>query len=78
MSYWNHRVMAHEYEGGVELQIHEVHYEDDGTPNGYSENPAIVSSDEIQGLAWCLTEMGRCLQKPILWYGDKFPEEYDV
>jgi hypothetical protein len=43
MAYWNHRVMRRKYESGDEIEIvdeiYEVYYEDDGTVNGWTENP---------------------------------------
>lgn len=74
---WNHRVLAHESEGEVYLQIHEVYYDDDGKPNGYTQNAVIVGSVvDIHGIKWTLMKMTECLEKPILYAGERFPEEY--
>jgi len=42
MSYWNHRLVK-DVESG-RLAIHEVYYDDDGTPTGYTENPVFIDT----------------------------------
>ena len=42
MSYWNHRLVK-DVESG-RLAIHEVYYDDDGTPTGYAENPVFIDT----------------------------------
>ena len=42
MSYWNHRLVK-DVESG-RLAIHEVYYNDDGTPTGYTENPVFIDT----------------------------------
>lgn len=74
MSHWNHRVLAHKYNDEVVFEIHEVYYDDNGVPNGYCSTR--VSGDSIKGIKWTLNRMKDCLKRPILWGGDKFPEEY--
>ncbi len=73
---WNHRILAHEHKGEIYLQIHEVHYDADGNPKNYSINPVPVASESIKGITWTLYKMLKCRKKPILWAGDKFPNEY--
>jgi hypothetical protein len=73
---WNHRVLAHEHKGEIYFDIHEVYYDDNGTPNGYTENPVSVGGESLKGIGWTLNRMKECLKKPILWAGDKFPNEY--
>lgn len=70
---WNYRVLEFaEPETGEPWQaIHEVYYDDDGQPNGYAEDAAIVMSEEDgdgepMGLAWVLQKMSEALQKPVL------------
>jgi hypothetical protein len=48
------------------LQIHEVYYDDDGKPNGYTANPVSVSGADIDDLHWMLARMQEALTKPIL------------
>jgi len=77
MGTWNHRVLAEVYPNGeVEFQIYEVYYDVDGTPNGYTANPVTVGGSEMKDLEWTLKYMKKCLKKPILFAGDRFPQEY--
>ena len=39
---WNHRVLAHKDGDEMYLQIHEVYYDKDGKPNGYTANGVSV------------------------------------
>jgi len=77
MGSWNHRLLAHIHDEEVYLQVHEVYYNDDGIPNGYSENPVTIGSEEIKGIKWVLTNVRKCLDKPILYAGSNFPAEYN-
>ena len=74
-SYWNHRVLAHKYKNEVILEIHEVFYTD-GIPDSYTEQAIGLSGDSIKELNQTLTWMRKCLKKPILHYGKRFPEVY--
>ena len=74
---WNHRVLAFERHGVVMLQIHEVYYDDElNNPSGYSENAVSIEGLYLKDLVWTAIKIRKCLKKPILWGGDKFPEEY--
>lgn len=76
MSVWNYRVLAFEQNGETYFQVHEVYYDENDKPNGYTQNPISVGSETIEGINWTLNEMLECLSKPILWAGYKFPNEY--
>lgn len=76
---WNYRVMANpplQPEGEIYLEIQEVYYaeDNDNNPNGY--RPAHIGGDNLKEIGWTLDRMKECLKKPILWCGDRFPEEY--
>ena len=73
---WNHRVLAHKYKDEVYFEIHEVLYDENGVPNGYTEKGITVGGENIKGIRWTLNKMKECLKKPILWAGDEFPKEY--
>ena len=75
-SSWNHRVLAHEYKDEVVFQIHEVYYNEEGKPNGSTKDGVIVVGESKKDIAWTLNKMKECLKDPILWAGDRFPEEY--
>ncbi len=74
-STWNNRVLAHQYRDEVYFCIHEVYYTD-GVPHSYTEDPVTVSGDSLEEIKWALTKMQECLEKPVLWYGVKFPQEF--
>lgn len=76
---WNHRVLAYKQPNGeVYLKIHEVYYDEDNVPNAYSSNPISLQSETLQGINWTLNKMKECLKKPVLWEGDKFPQECKI
>ena len=52
-------------------QIHEVYYDKEGLPNGYTEKPVSVFSTEgIDGLSSVLEKMAEALKKPVLEESD--------
>ena len=72
---WNHRVLAHENDGELYFKIHEVHYDMSGKAKRYTKNPVPVGGGCRGGIEWVLNKMKECLSKPVLWAGDRFPEE---
>lgn len=80
MSKWNHRVMAHLEPNSdrIYLLIHEVTYSDDGVPQRYTKRAVTVGGEQLSGLKWSLNQMLTCLNKPILWTGENFPNEYNL
>lgn len=76
MSKWNHRVLAHEHNGEIYLKIHDVYYNEAGIPNSYTENAVSVGGEDRQSIYWTIDKMRDCIKKPILFAGDKFPQEY--
>ena len=73
MSYWNHRIIKKVYESGeIQLGVHEVFYNDDGTIYGFTEDPADASvfgtedDDLLADLRQYLGWMTKALDKPIL------------
>ena len=73
---WNHRVLAFPEDDEVYFQIHSVYYNKEGEANGYGAPAANVGGDNIKDLSWTLDKMKECLEKPILWGNQRFPEEY--
>lgn len=74
---WNHRILAHEIKGEIYFQLHEVLYNDD-IPYTYTVNPITVGSESLKGIKWTLNKMKEAVKKPILWAGEKFPNECNV
>lgn len=68
MATWNYRVMKFVDDDGEPChQIHEVYYDKEGHPNGYTENPAnIFSIEGIDGLSRVFEKMAEALKKPVL------------
>ena len=75
---WNHRILAHEDGEEMYFQIHEVYYDKEGNPNGYTTNGVSVGGDTIKSITWTLNKMKECRAKPVLFAGDKFPNEYKI
>jgi len=75
---WNHRILAHEDGELMYFQIHEVYYDKEGTPNGYTTNGVSVGGYTIKSITWALNKMKECRAKPVLFAGDKFPDEYKI
>lgn len=69
---WNYRVLEFVDPATDEpwQAIHEVHYDDDGKPASYSEEPAVVMSHDagnnVAELGWVLDKMREALSKPAL------------
>ena len=75
---WNHRILAHDLGVDTYFQIHEVYYDENGVPYGYTQDPIHVCADTIKGIKLTLRRMLESTKKPILWAGDKFPNEYET
>ena len=72
---WNYRLLAHEDGDETFLQAHEVHYDLDGVPNGYTAKAVRIGSEDIEGIKWTLDKLRECLDKPVL-SASNFPDEY--
>ena len=75
---WNYRILAHETEDDFYLQIHEVYYDENGIPDGYTEKPVNVGGDDIKEILRVIDKMKDCTEKSILFAGDEFPKEYKL
>lgn len=73
----NYKIIVDKYKGEEFFQIHEVYYDDNGDPNGYTENAITVFSEEgVQGITEQMKIMKRALKEPVIWGGSRFPQEY--
>mgnify|MGYP001030655988 FL=1 len=72
---WNHRILAHKDGDEMYFQIHEVYYDKDGKPDGYTANGVSVGAESLDGINWVLDKMKECLEKPILSV-ENFPETF--
>jgi len=79
MSHWNHRVVKKTYENDTEeYSVRETFYNDDGSIMSYTEDPADVVAETMDGLRqyleWCL----KSLDDPILIDGEvEFVDDVD-
>lgn len=83
-SHWNYRVMAHETDPEIQellyntekiwFKVHEVYYTN-GVPDGRTEAITIDGENpkEIKNI---LNKMLEACDKPVIWAGEKFPQEY--
>jgi hypothetical protein len=73
---WNYRVLAYEVGKHVVFKIHEVYYNEDGTPDASTVESCKMEIEDATDFRFMLIQMLECLDKPILWGDSKFPEEY--
>ena len=78
MSYWNYRILVREYEEENVFSIHEVHYENNDKPILHSVDGINPQGDSIKNLKMDISLMKKAFKKPILYYGEKFPQEYEL
>jgi hypothetical protein len=72
---WNHRILAHKAREDWFFQIHEVYYEKNGIPYGYTKDGVSVGAESVEGIHWVLDRMRECANKPIL-SAENFPNEW--
>ena len=75
-SYWNYRIMAHEYKGEIYFKMHEVYYTALGLPDGYTKDAVDIQKASIQDISRALSQMQRALKEPVIWAGKKFPRTF--
>ena len=69
---WNYRVIRHrDLNGGDDfLQIHEVHYDEEGNPALVTERGVKVGSETPEGLSEVLDMMRAAISRPVLNFED--------
>ena len=72
---WNYRILAHE-DLDTYFQIHEVYYNEEGKPDAHAKCGAIIGTDILSEMKDEIDLISSCLSKPVLWAGNRFPEEY--
>lgn len=82
MSTWNHRVLAFEHQNkseseGVTFQICEVYYDKKGNPDGYTDQNNVIAYS-LEKFNWLFEKYKESLSKPVLYGGEKFPQEYKL
>ena len=61
---WNYRIMT--LDKGVSWGIHEVYYDENGKPNGYTERALQPSGGSLEELRDDLLYMLKAFEQPIL------------
>jgi hypothetical protein len=79
---WNHRVIVTEEkdpsgESYPYFRVHEVYYDENGVPDGYTANPISISGEDMESLNWTVDRIKESLPKPPLWGGERFPMEFN-
>lgn len=74
-SYWNYRILAHEFKGEIYLKVHEVYYTNN-KPESYTEDAVDVSGDNLKEIKQQLKMMKQDIKQDILWAGKKFPKKF--
>lgn len=72
---WDYRIMAKEHKCDVWFDVHEVYYKD-GKPICYSEKSISLLRTPLKEITNAINSVAESVNKPIIWYGDRFPEEY--
>lgn len=65
---WNYRVIRHVKNNEEFYHVHEVYYDDNGTPTMVSTEPIAPYAESVEDLKWVLERMLEALDKPILDY----------
>lgn len=83
MSHWNYRVLAHidrklelSEANEIILIVHRVYYDSDGVAKSYSEQGSTLLGNCIEDINETLKSIRKCLDLPVLWAGDKFPQHF--
>lgn len=76
---FNYRVLAQQYPDSdfMHFGIYDVYYDEAGKPNAYGDRIHTLDAASAKDLKWMAKRTIEALAKPILWYGDKFPQEYN-
>ena len=67
---WNYRLVKSTHGVNVLYAIHEVYYDDHGTPKSITENPVGVTAESKDDIMTTLRHMERALTMPTLNYED--------
>lgn len=76
MSTWNYRILAFGYPEDITFSICEVYYDNNGKPDGYAPDSYTKGFESVDDIKKEILYYQEALEKPILYGGDKFPQEY--
>ncbi len=69
---WNHRILRRTFEGETFYAVHEVYYDENGNPNGCTDESVSPKGETMDELRSDILSFHDALTKPILNYED-FP-----
>ena len=75
MSTWNYRILAFEHREVIIFSICEVYYDKNGKPDGYAESSR-SRFESVEDIKKEVLYYQEALEKPVLYAGNKFPQEY--
>jgi len=68
---WNYRILEHKNaDGSSWFAIHEVYYDEAGTPKSCSEEPCFAHGEDAETLITDMNYMMKALNKPVLSYNE--------
>lgn len=67
---WNYRVVKHEDEHEVWYGLHEVYYDEEHNPDGFSEKPIDPRGTTVEELRGDIDLMLQAFNRPVLDYGE--------
>lgn len=82
---WNYRLCAEDFRDDILFSLREVYYDDNGIPTSYSAQPMdsfylseneYLSGTPQQDFLEYIELIKQAAEKPILWIGDRWGEEY--
>ena len=71
MSYWTYRLISRSVGSDTYIGIHEVHYRDDGSMEGWTAKPCWPSGEGIAEVKQDLEWMMKALDHPVLEVHDE-------
>ena len=71
MAGWNNRVIRQTFDTGeVMFALHEVYYDDNGTPKSITSDPVFPHGETLEELQADIARMLEATKKPVLNYED--------
>ena len=71
---WNYRIVKTDFSGAVEFAIHEVYYDENGEPDGATQNPSWPAGETWEEFQADLNNYNMAMLQPVLDY-DMFLEQ---
>ena len=72
---WNYRVVKTELDDYIEYSIHEVYYDENGEPDGVTENPSWPAGETWEEFQADLNSYNMAMLQPVLDYNTFLEKE---